>query len=226
MNTVVMVVEDHDDLRSAIEVILIQAGFQVFSVSCAEDFDDELIMRAPDLFVIDLNLPGECGLSLSARIRRAHPEAGIVITTARTRVGDRVEGYEHGADVYLLKPVAPVELVAALQALGKRSAARRSEPTALRLNEQQLLLSGPRGECRLAEAEVRVLAALAMARNQTLERWQIMLKLSPHDELSADSLQNRLSQLRKKLKFCGVSGESITSVRGVGYRLCVTLAIA
>jgi DNA-binding response OmpR family regulator len=68
--------------------------------------------------------------------------------------------------------------------------------------------------------------ALAQARDHTLERWQLMVQLSPDGEdISSDSLQVRLSQIRKKIAQCGVEGESIKALRGMGYRLCVPLVV-
>jgi DNA-binding response OmpR family regulator len=93
-------------------------------------------------------------------------------------------------------------------------------------HDQALLLRGPAGEARLAEAEVRLLVALASAKDQTLERWQVAVQLSPdNDDISPDNLQNRLSQLRKKIAACGMEGESLTAIRGSGYRLCVPVVV-
>lgn len=222
----VIVIEDHDELREATQEWLEQSGFETRAVNCAEDFDELTLHRPPELFVVDLNLPGEDGLSLSARLRQTYPEAGIVITTARSRLDDRVRGYEQGADVYLAKPVSPQELLAVLHALGQRRRAVVHPADGFFVDGQQLLLKGPRGQCRLSEAEMRLLIALAAAREQTLERWQIAIQLSPgQDNVSADNLQNRLSTLRRKFQTCGVTGESIKAIRNTGYRLCVPLSV-
>jgi DNA-binding response OmpR family regulator len=125
----VVLVEDNDALRLATSVILVQAGFEVSGVACAEDVDDLPTARVPDLYVIDVNLPGEDGFSLAARLRRARPWVGIVITTARIRVDDRVHGYEQGVDVYLPKPVNPPEL---LSNAGWQMAAPAHRPAAAR----------------------------------------------------------------------------------------------
>jgi DNA-binding response OmpR family regulator len=221
----VMVVEDHDALREATARILSQHGYQVVSVSCAEDVDDTPMRAIPDLYVIDLNLPDEDGLSLARRLRRAQPHAGIVITTARTQLSDRVNGYEAGADIYLPKPVDPEELLVTLAMLAKRLL-RAVDGADLTLDGRRLVLRGAGGEARLAESEVRLLVTLASARNQTLERWQVALQLNPDkEEISADNLQNRISQLRKKMQGCGAEGEVIKAIRGNGYRLCVPLMV-
>lgn len=222
----VMVVEDHDALRDATLKVLKQAQFEVVGVSCAEDVDDEHEARLYDGYVIDLNLPGEDGLSLAVRLRRAHPRASIIITTARTHLNERIKGYEAGADIYMPKPVEPAELVAALSALMTRRKMRQSIAQSLQLNPRQHLLVGPVGQSKMAASEVRVLMALAQAKDQTLERWQLMMQLNPDGEdISSDSLQVRLSQLRKKMTQCGAVGENIKALRGIGYQLCVQLVV-
>lgn len=222
----VRLIEDHDALREATLTILEQAGFAAKGFSCAEDLDDTPEAHEADAYVIDLNLPGEDGLSLATRLRRAQPNAVIVITTARTHLNDRVKGYEVGANIYMPKPVDPQELVAALRALISQRSAINRDTESLRLDTKTKTLMGPAGETRLADAEARLLMALAAAKDQILERWQVAVQLNPSkEEISADNLQNRLSQLRKKIQGCGVEGESIRVIRGVGYQLCVPVIL-
>lgn len=221
----VMLVEDHDALREATAEVLQHHGFEVVALPCAEDVDDTPLNRRPDLYVLDLNLPGEDGLSLATRLRQAQPLAGIVITTARTQLNDRLTGYEAGADLYLPKPLHPQELLAALNALSKRMR-QQNFRHALTLHSQSQVLRGPGGESRLADSEMRLLIALATARDQSLERWQVALQLSPDNvDISADNLQNRISLLRKKMAACGIEGESLRAIRGSGYRLCTPLVV-
>lgn len=222
----VMVVEDHDALRDATVKVLSQAGFEVEGLSCAEDVDDEYEARFYDGYVIDLNLPHEDGLSLAVRLRKVHPRANIIMTTARTHLNDRIKGYEAGADIYMPKPVDPEELVVALRGLMTRRNASLGTAYGLQLNPRQLLLSGPSGHSKIALSEVRVLMALAQAKDNTLERWQVMVQLSADGEdISNDSLQVRLSQLRKKMALCGIEGETIKALRGIGYRLNVPIIV-
>jgi DNA-binding response OmpR family regulator len=221
----VWVVEDHEGLRQSTLKVLEQAGFVVRGFECAEDVDDAVPPQKPDAYVIDLNLPDEDGLSLARRLRRAQPEVAIVITTARTHINDRIEGYDAGADIYMPKPVAPEELLAGLRRLLMRKEATTLQQ-GLELKTDTLLLIGPAGQCKLAATEVRLLAALAVAKNQTLERWQLMLHLNPQgQDVSGNYLQVRLSHLRRKIAACGMDGESIKALRGTGYQLCVPLVL-
>lgn len=223
----VLLVEDHDDLREATLGVLDTSGFVAQGIASAEEFDDLLQHQRPQLYVIDLNLPGEDGLSLTRRIRAAQPAAGIVMTTARTQITDRVLGYESGADIYLPKPVHPAELVAALRSLAGRLVPRAGDPEdGAVLESQTRILRGSRGAVRLSESEQRLLSALASAKDGMLERWQVAIHMgSAEADISKDSLQNRISQLRKKMVQSLGEGEHIRSVRKEGYKLCVNLRL-
>ena len=116
----ILMVEDYDVLREATIRLFRSRGHEATGIDCAEVLDEEFGGRPFDVFVIDLNLPGEDGFSLARRVRAAHPLAGIVMMTARTTPSDAVTGYSGGADLYLPKPVDPQLLVAAVESLGRR----------------------------------------------------------------------------------------------------------
>jgi DNA-binding response OmpR family regulator len=220
----VLVVEDNDDLRELTLDLLRAGGYHVRGVPCAEDVDDQRGALA-DIYVIDLNLPGEDGVSLARRIRGTQPTAGIVMTTVRTRLDQRIAGYDSGADVYLPKPVEPAELLACLDAVGRR--VRGKHAAVLRLDVARQLLSGPSGRMDLQAGEAGVLAALARAPEQTLERWQLEQLFGI--DVSASSrtvLDVRVSRLRRKLQQAGTVQAAIQAVPNVGYRLCERIEIA
>jgi DNA-binding response OmpR family regulator len=114
----VVVVEDHDVLREVTLDALRVQGYHVQGVDCAEALGD--LPFQPDLYIVDLNLPGEDGISLSRRLRAAQPEVGIIMTTARNSIAAKVEGYASGADIYLTKPCSLEELLAAVRSLARR----------------------------------------------------------------------------------------------------------
>ncbi len=94
----IVVVEDNDDLRSLLCAGLQNAGHRVTGLSCAEALEDQSGVDHVDAFLIDINLPGEDGLSLARRVRRAHPLVGIIILSARSALDDKLQGYDDGAD--------------------------------------------------------------------------------------------------------------------------------
>jgi DNA-binding response OmpR family regulator len=224
----IVVVEDHDALREVMVEVLQAQGHHVQGLDCAEALDDALIRSRVDLLVSDLNLPGADGFSLTRRFRAAHPLAGIIMVTARNALGDKVTGYEVGADVYLAKPVSPEELVAAVNNIARRLHAQSAQDagTSLQFDSRRSLLSGPMGSCTLVAAESTIISALARAPAQQLEVWQLLELLNLNlDTYTKATFEVRLARLRKKLMQVGAEKSSLrVTERGV-YQLGVTLHV-
>lgn len=225
---VVALVEDDRMLRQEIEVHLKGNGFLVHATDCATGLDELNARVAFDLFLIDLNLPGENGLSLCRRIRLSMPESGIVIMTARVALSDRIAGYkEGGADIYLSKPVVPDELVLVLTSLGRRI---RQTPSlnewTLSLRDRTLLGPGQIKKLRLTSKEKMILLALIQAKDHIVE-WDAMFdlfaKYDADEVMSKRALEELVSRLRKKFKSIQLEDDepAIKSVWGTGYQLCV-----
>lgn len=223
----IVVVEDHDALRENIVELLTLHGHRVLGVADAESVDDEAAREPIDVLVADLNLPGEDGLSLTRRLRAAQPQAQIILCTARTAVDDRVKGYEHGADLYLTKPFAPAELLAAIQASGRRVAAMRDRsPVTFKLHSRSLRLEGRREQAPVTPEESTLLAAFARAPGGKLATWQIaeILRSDP-DSFSKTAVEMRIYRLRRKLESLGAEPDCLRAARGHGYMLCVPLVV-
>ena len=223
----IVLVEDNDALRAATELVLRREGHHVMALPMAEDVDDTPGNAPPDAYIIDLNLPGEDGISLARRIRDAQPGTVIIITTVRTELVDRVRGYDTGADAYLAKPVEPEELIAVLNACARRAAVRPRPPrSVLTLNLRSASLSGEAGQSELTHTEVMLATALARAPGRRLERWQAMQIIDPGDKgLSTSSLEMRITALRRKLVAAGAPSRPIRAIHGWGYMLCCELTI-
>lgn len=217
----ILIVEDNDNLREATQELLAQYGHQVTAMSCAEDVDDTPTRDVPDLYLIDVNLPGENGFCLAERIRKSHPAAGVVIMTARGQLEDRLQGYSCGADNYLIKPVEQSELLVCIQSLARRiKSAKPNEDSDLVLDVHALNLRGPLGSVSLTYPESLLLVAMTRAVGQKLERWQAMQLVDAKDKgLSPANLEMRISTLRKKMDACGAPAEAIRTIRGFGYAL-------
>lgn len=224
----ILLIEDNDELREATLAVLRQAGHTVLGVPMAEDVVDVTGGFMPDVYIIDVMLPGEDGLSLTRRLRAMHPHAGIVSATARTTINDKVEGYQSGADLYLTKPVHPRELIASLEALGERIKRRTSaQGQDLVLKVSRLHLIGPNSTLEVSISDVKMLSAFVRAPGQSLERWQIAEIVSttedPHP--SASMIEMRIARLRKKLLVAGAVQPCLKSVHKVGYVLCCPVTL-
>ncbi len=115
----VYVVEDDDDLREDIVLLLGNTGFDVRGLPDAPAFYKAHALAPCEVAVLDIGLSGEDGLSLAAQLRASGP-IGIVIASARGAVEERIEALRRGADVYMVKPVHIEELAATIRMLGSR----------------------------------------------------------------------------------------------------------
>lgn len=116
----ILLIEDNDSLREATLEFLNDNGHHATGVASAEEVDETPTRDVPDLYLVDVNLPGENGFALTQRIRKSQPLAGIVLMTARSQLRDRLDGYDCGADNYLIKPVEQAELLACIHSLAMR----------------------------------------------------------------------------------------------------------
>lgn len=227
----ILLVDDDDQARHSLEAVLCQDGHEVIGVSSAEAVDDEGARVSADLLITDLQLPAESGMSLVRRFRASHPGAGIIMVTGSGRATDRAEAYRSGVDIYLSKPVDPVELLALVQALASRINRRPPQDLAtvvpqLVLNPISLRLSGSLGTVEVSNAEMLLLGAMARAPGQRLENWQIIELLGEDPAVYRKSaLEVRLVRLRKKLREAAGPPGAIRAVRGSGYQLCVSLKV-
>lgn len=231
---VVALVEDDPLLREEVRLHLETHGFIVHVANSAAGLDDLMAQSFIDLYVIDWNLPGESGLSLSRRLRTALPTAAIVIMTARVALNDRLTGYrDGGADIYLTKPVAPDELVMVLKSLGRRLHSHATgQEWVMNLRHRTLTGPGPDQKLRLTHREKALLVALVQAQDNTLDSAVLCELLDPEQgeeaTLSKHALEEVVARLRKKFRAVqGPDAESaIKSVWGVGYQLCVPITFA
>jgi len=222
----IIVVEDHDELRAVTVAALQSQGHVVCGVDCAEALDDELANFHADMLVLDLNLPGEDGISLARRIRAAEPGMGIIMVTARGQVREIEAGYDSGADIYLTKPTSPEELAAAIRALARRLYPAAPAEGQLVLNTLSMQLQGPLADVDVSNPECLLLESLARARGHRLETWQLLeLAGKEADEQEKRTLAVQIVRLRKKFSEVGASEPSIKAIRGTGYQLCVSLEL-
>jgi DNA-binding response OmpR family regulator len=222
----IALIEDHDSLRTTTEIVLIQQGYRVFAMACAEDLDEMIGGEPVDIFIVDLNLPGEDGLSLSLRLREAQPNAGIIMVTARGSSEDIEQGFDSGADIYLVKPVTPAALIASLKSFSRRMTLTDSNESGLKLNTKTHILRGPVGDVRISPVEQAILISLARAPGNQLETFQLLaLAGQTEEDFNKASLEIRITRIRKKLITIGASTRCIQSIRTVGYQLCIPIHV-
>jgi len=219
----ILVVDDDPKLLNMLQRTLTLEGFRVLTAPDGNTALAQVQSHHPDVIILDWLMPGLNGIGVIKQLRALDDQTLILMLTARDAVEDRVEGLETGADDYLVKPFAPVELVARIHALLRRPAfANQSEP----LTYADLYLNPATRETRrgqrhfdLTRKEFDLLHYLMRHPRQVLRREQILQDVWGYDFEGADNvLEVYIGYLRKKTE-AGGEPRLIQTVRAVGYVL-------
>lgn len=202
----VLIVEDEADLRDTMVDYLELEGFVVAGVGTLATAQAWLQQHTCEVLVLDLGLPDGDGLQWLRRQGEV-PQRGVIITTARGTVDDRVLGVQTGADIYLVKPVQLAELAALLRRLLSRLPAAAAVPAVAgaqtwRLNPTRWMLQSPPGpSVRLTHSEQVLLLQLATAPGTGVSRQAIAQALG-HNPAVYDPrrLEIMVHRLRAKVK--------------------------
>ena len=220
----IYIVEDDKNIAEIESFALKNVGYEVLEFSCARDFYRALEKRVPDLFLLDIMLPDEDGLSIIRKIkadpRTAYPP--IILVTAKTSEIDKVKGLDLGADDYMTKPFGVMELISRVKALLRRSQIVGAVPLVLsfetiRMEEEKHLVTVDNQPCELTYKEYELLKLLLINAGIVTSRDLILEKIWGTDfEGESRTLDMHIKTLRKKLK---EAGSYIKTVRNVGYIL-------
>jgi len=223
----ILVVEDDPRLRERLARYLTGEGFRVTAAADAGEARKQLRAIDPDLMVLDVMMPGENGLDLTASLRlEKQIDLPILLLTARGAPEDRIAGFEAGADDYLGKPFEPRELVLRIRAL-----LRRVPPApAMEVQTGPVRIGGAefdpeRGELRDADGPIRLtggeaalLTALARKPNEVLSREDIAEALGM-DDSGERAIDVQVVRLRRKIEADPREPRFLHTVRGRGYIL-------
>ena len=221
----ILTIEDDAAIRRGIVDALTFAGYQPMEAADGVTGLELATMQTYDLLLLDLALPGRSGMQVLQALRAARPTQPVIILSARGEEADRVAGLRLGADDYVVKPFSVKELLARVEAVLRRSAARPRDIREIRLPGLIVDLlrfelrydDGSRTELSEKEADLlRYLAAnpeRAISREELLERvWQ----LDPRG-LSTRTIDMHITRLREKLRDNPDDPQVVLTVRGVGY---------
>ena len=213
-----LIVEDDDLLRQGLTLALNGENYASDSASTAAEANALLQSSQYSLIILDLGLPDTDGATLLRRWRRQNISLPVLILTARDALEDRVDGLDAGADDYLVKPFALVELMARVRALIRRYQGHSDNllevgNLTLNLSSQQVYQQGQLVE--ITPKEFAILSRLIMRAGQTVNRELLQQDLySWQDDLGSNTLEVHVHNLRRKL-----GKDLIHTVRGIGYRL-------
>lgn len=214
----VLVVEDAEAIRVAVQTALAGAGHAVLARPDGQTLERDLTVFRPDVVMLDVMLPGRDGFALLEVIRRSST-AGVVMLTARDGVADRLRGLTEGADDYVVKPFVLAELIARVGALLRRLG---RTPSAVQVGdavidaEAGVVLRGGQ-PIELTATEFKLLCYLAGQRGRVASKTQILTSLWGYDDYDPNLVEVYVSTLRRKLEARGP--RLLHTVRGLGYVL-------
>ncbi len=211
-----LLVEDDSMLGSALQRVLQQESFAVDWVQDGDEAVLALNALPYDLVLLDLGLPGKCGLEILHGLRKRRASVPVIILTARDAVSDRIAGLDSGADDYMVKPFDPDELSARIRALLRRRDGR-IEPLIsfgpLTLNPATHELFIQEKPARLSLREFSLISILLERPGTAVSREKLEERLYGwNEEVESNAIEVHIHNLRKKL-----GTNLIRTIRGVGY---------
>jgi DNA-binding response OmpR family regulator len=224
----VVVVEDEQDVAELIRYNLAREGYEVVLVPNGADALKLIQDSRPDVVLLDIMIPQLNGWEVCRRLKQ---DAGtrsipVIMVTGRVEEGDKVLGFELGADDYVTKPFSPRELVARIRAVGRRG--RLTEPAQKKrqLRAGDLAIDRDRFEVTmrgrvvpLTPKEFELLATLVSTPGRVFGREELLDTVWGHDEfVEPRTVDVHVARLRGKFTAAKLPVPGVETVRGVGYR--------
>lgn len=222
----IYIVEDDAEIREMESYALKSGGFDVEAFDCAKSMDVRVKEEIPEMFILDIMLPGEDGLSILKRLRsqESTKDVPVIMLTAKSSELDKVKGLDLGADDYIAKPFGILEFISRVRALLRRSGSIRSEAEAakvytlgaIQMDDSRREVSVDGNAVELTYKEYELLKLLIGHPGLVYSRQQILEKIWGIDfDMDTRTVDMHIKTLRQKL---GDQGGLIQTVRNVGYK--------
>ena len=221
---IVLVVEDDAALRVGLEMNLAVEGYEVVSAPTARDGMKLARERKPDLVILDLMLPDLSGLEVLEDLRDKFAELPVIILSAKSELGDKVEGLQLGADDYLTKPFELAELLARIDAALRRKRIIEKEDRKLHLGAVVVELGSRRvikggQSVHLTPRELDLLILMSSRPGRAFSRAELLSSVWGYDYDGTErTVDNFIASLRQKLEPNPEQPRHFITVRGMGYR--------
>ena len=226
--THILVVEDEQNIRTALADFLDYHGFRVATASDGMSAQDVVAERTFDLILLDLMLPGPSGEQLCTQWRQSGLQTPIIMVTAKGQEKDRIQGLDLGADDYITKPFSLEEMLARIRAVLRRTDPARAVGRSFSFGDLdvdigKLTAKRDTQEIELSRREAAIIQYLAANPNRVISREELYREVW-HDtmsELGTRTIDMHIAKLRGKIEQDSANPAIIQTVRGSGYRYVV-----
>jgi DNA-binding response OmpR family regulator len=217
--------DDDKDLLALIAFTLSQAGYLVVKASDGPSAIRAFEAEAPDLVILDINMPGASGFQVCEAIR-AKARTPVMMLTVRGEEEDLVRALDLGADDYLTKPFSPRTLLARVKALLRRAGMENAAPLAagrIRLDvDEHTVQVGEKAPVRVTKLELRLLQMLVANAGHTVSSDRLLMQVWGHKGSGDRQLLKQLvHRLRQKIEIDPATPQMLQTVAGAGYKLVV-----
>jgi two-component system phosphate regulon response regulator OmpR len=228
MNPHLLIVDDDERIRSLLQQFLIQSDYLVSTAENAKQAITLLSAIEFDLIILDVMMPGQDGISFTAKLRNLKNNTPILLLTARGEIEDRIKGLEAGADDYLPKPFEPKELLLRINAILRRMADLKEEQIMPKtLNFGNLKYDVARNELwegedqiRLTTTESQLMKIFTSALGEPISRANLVTSLGKAVSSAQDrAIDVQITRLRRKIEVNPSKPRYLQTVRGAGYML-------
>ena len=217
-----LVVEDDQGIRESLVDFFSNRSYQVEGVEDAESADEKLAAQSYSAILLDLRLPGADGMEVLRQLRQRGDNTPVLILTARGEEEQRLQGFEGGADDYVVKPFSLRELDARLEAVLRRTG---PQPTVLRIGSAEVDLGAHEihrngTSTRLLAKEVELLAYLLRHAGRVVDRAELLREVWGYEQFpTTRTVDTHVFKLRQKLEETPDKPVHLMTVHGVGYKL-------
>lgn len=227
MATKILIVEDEEAIRGFIKVNLKRNNFEVLEAGSGEEALN-LINENVDIVLLDVMLPGMNGYEVCEKVRKSHPNMGIIILTAKGQEENRIEGLDAGADDYIVKPFSPKELLARINALTRRLSLQGGEPEMTKneivsgifklIVDERRFIKGEE-EIELTPIEFSLVRYFMENANKAIHRDEILNNVWGYNYVGDFKIVDvNIRRIRQKIETNPSEPKHIEKVWGYGYR--------
>ena len=220
----ILVVDDDRKIVNLVSMYLRDEGYTVSAAYDGQDALDQALKNTPALVILDLMLPKIDGAEV-CKVLREHTRVPIIMLTAKTTEGDKIEGLDLGADDYVTKPFSPKELMSRVRAVLRRAAENNAAQATI-LQYGKLSIDLLRKEVKiedevihLTKTEYRILETLSKEPGRIFNRNELIQSVFGYKYQGIDrSIDVHIMNLRKKIEWDTSQFRFIITVPGMGYR--------